>query len=295
MLAVNETTLTKNAQVRMDLDKASLVGATHPHRPASAQRMAATGDGNHTAGRSAPTTTNARDLEKLVQYSCGDQRPEYLSAPLVHKAFEAAAAAHPQRRCLCFDGEWVCYSEVNRRATQMAESLAGFGVRPGTVVALFLERSLELVVAMVAVFKAGGCYLPCDPSYPDARLSVYLDDGSAHVVMVDAQHSERVRGMVASGVRIVRVDVEQAGGQGRQIDLVRACAEDPAYMIFTSGSTGRPKGVVVPHAGLRDLLPWLVEQFKLSERGHCMQSCRLLPWHVECRLIGVLLNVCSRR
>jgi len=197
--------------------------------------------------------------------SVGEERPAYLGAPLVHEAFKAAAAAHSERRCLWYEGEWLAYREVADRVDAMASELAGLGIGPGVVVGVMLDRSFELVVSMLAVLQAGGCYLPCDPSYPDERLAVYLEDGAAHFVLVQSQQAERAARMVVAGVSVIDVAefvsnrIDTAGSE-----LLHAGPKDPAYIIFTSGSTGRPKGVVVPHCGLRDLLPWLVDKFAVG-------------------------------
>ena len=129
-----------------------------------------------------------------------------------------------------------------------------------------LERSFELVVSILAIFKAGACYLPCDPSYPDDRLAMYFEDGNAKVVLVQAQNTARAKGMVSADVPVVDVMTisTRAATSNTAGELSRPDPEDPAYMIFTSGSTGRPKGVLIPHQGLQDLLPWLEDQFNMS-------------------------------
>jgi non-ribosomal peptide synthetase component F len=204
-----------------------------------------------------------KDMDTIKQFSCGISRPEYMKRPLTHETVEAIAFESPERQCLCFEGEWLSYGEVNARASALAGQLSALGVGPGVVVGLMLERSFELVVSILAVFKAGGCYLPCDPSYPDDRLSIYLEDGKALVVLTQAAHMDRGRTMVGSGV--VVLDVNTLAQAAATAPLKSAGPEDPAYIIFTSGSTGRPKGVMVPHRGLTDLMPWLVDMYHLGK------------------------------
>jgi non-ribosomal peptide synthetase component F len=202
-----------------------------------------------------------RDALEAAKFSMGIERPEYLSAPLIHDAFDAIAASSPERQCLFFEGEWLSYSEVSQRVSQLAEHLSAMGVKPGVVVGIMMDRSFDLVVSIMAVFKAGGCYLPCDPSYPDDRLEVYLEDAKAALVLAGPHHLPRAKAMVGEDVPVV--DVSSIGDAGTA--AVRSPGpEDPAYIIFTSGSTGRPKGVVIPHRGVRDLMPYLVDQFKLG-------------------------------
>jgi non-ribosomal peptide synthetase component F len=108
----------------------------------------------------------AHDALETAKLSMGEERPAYLSAPLVHDAFARAAVASPESRCLCYEGEWLTYGEVSKRVSALAERLASLGVSPGVVVGVMLDRSFELLISILAVFKAGGVYLPCDPSYP---------------------------------------------------------------------------------------------------------------------------------
>jgi non-ribosomal peptide synthetase component F len=204
-----------------------------------------------------------RDALEAARLSMGVERPEYLSAPLVHDAFEGIAAASPQSRCLCYEGEWLTYGEVAQRVSLGAAHLASLGVGPGVVVGVMLDRSFELVISILAVLKAGGCYLPCDPSYPDDRLSVYLEDGNAFLVLASVKHAERAKAMVGDGVPVLDITAETAVTPVRAT-LRQPGPDDPAYIIFTSGSTGRPKGVMIPHRGVRDLIPWLVDRHKIG-------------------------------
>jgi non-ribosomal peptide synthetase-like protein len=216
------------------------------------------------------------EKEEVVAVSMGAQRPEYLSLPLVHDAISKVAIDSPDRQCLFFEGEWLSYGEVNARANTLAGQLSALGVESGVVVGLMLERSFELVVSILAVLKAGGCYLPCDPSYPDDRLAIYLDDAKTIVVLTQAKHFERASNMVGSGVEVIDVNKlsQENGGQSKYAaaPLKPPSPEDPAYIIFTSGSTGRPKGVMVPHRGLKDLMPWLVDMYHLNEKDAIMFS-----------------------
>ena len=126
-----------------------------------------------------------------------------------------------------------------------------------------LDRSFDLVVSILAVLSAGGCYLPCDPSYPDDRLAVYLEDGAAVVVLASAEHTERAKAMVGAGVPVIDVSSPAEKSSG-SVALRRPGPEDPAYIIFTSGSTGRPKGVLVPHRAIADHVLETVELYGMG-------------------------------
>ena len=111
-------------------------------------------------------------------------------------------------------------------------------------------------------------YLPCDPNYPDDRLAIYLEDAHASVLLTEPAHRERAACLVDASCPVL--DTAEACARGRSGGSSsalsgRAKPEDPAYIIFTSGSTGRPKGCVLPHRGLQDMLPWLIDFYLLGE------------------------------
>jgi amino acid adenylation domain-containing protein len=205
-------------------------------------------------------------------FSMGEERPEYLKQPLVQAAFAKIAAASPEKKCLHYEEggftKWLSYGEVNSRANTLAGQLSALGVEPGVVVGLMLDRSFELVVSMLAVFKAGGCYLPCDPTYPDDLLKTSLEDGKAMVLLTQKAHFERASTLVGNDVRVLDVKKlsQDNGGQKTYATapLKPPSPEDPAYLIFTSGSTGRPKGVLIPHRALRDHLEGSAEYYNMT-------------------------------
>ncbi|MFI6079355.1 amino acid adenylation domain-containing protein, partial [Actinoplanes sp. NPDC051343] len=178
----------------------------------------------------------------------------------------AQAAASPDAVAVVFEGTELTYRDLDERANQLARHLIGSGVGPESLVGLVLPRSVELVVAVWGVLKAGGAYLPIDVTYPRARIEYVLGDatpvcvltttaladslpGGAGVVMVDdPETAELISALPAAGV----TDADRLGA------LLPA---HPAYVIYTSGSTGRPKGVVVSHANVVNLVSWAVDTF----------------------------------
>ncbi|HET7463267.1 MAG TPA: amino acid adenylation domain-containing protein, partial [Longimicrobium sp.] len=177
--------------------------------------------------------------------------------PLVHRAFEAAASSSPDAPALLHDGGTVRYGELERRATRVARGLRRLGVGPEVRVAVCARPGPGLVAAVLAVFKAGGAFVPLDPGYPAERLAYMLADCGASVLLAD----EAGAGLsVTPAVSVLRIDgeVDEDGavvrGDGGGDDATDVSADQLAYVIYTSGSTGRPKGVGVAHGALANLL-----------------------------------------
>jgi non-ribosomal peptide synthetase component F len=206
-----------------------------------------------------------QDLDEVLCMSIGKERPHYVQTPLAHESFEAIAAQSPDRRCLCFEGEWLSYGEVDARASAIAGRLGSLGIGPGVTVGVMLHRSFELVISMLAVLKAGGYFLPCDPDYPDDRLAIYLEDGKALVTLVHGPTVARAKQMVDPSVTIINVDDVTENDNHPSAELKRASKADPAYVIFTSGSTGRPKGVLIDHTALIDFVNYNLEYYNEDE------------------------------
>ncbi len=183
---------------------------------------------------------------------------------LLHELFEARVDRSPGSPALAGpspDSERLTAAELETRANRLAWRLRELGVGPEALVALCLERSVDLVVALLAVLKAGGAYLPLDPSYPADRLALMADDARPAVLVTTADLAGTVP--ARPGLRRLLLDEERAG--------IAACpaARPPraarpaglAYVLYTSGSTGRPKGVMVPHAGIVNRLLWMQRDF----------------------------------
>jgi amino acid adenylation domain-containing protein len=173
----------------------------------------------------------------------------------VHQLFEAQAARASERPALAFDleGETLTYGELDRRAGRLARRLRDAGVRPGVLAGVCLERSPEMVVALLAVLKAGGAYVPLDPGYPPERIAYVLADSGARVLLTQP---ELVYELPADGLEVIAVEpgpVEDEEGESGGPEPLAGPA-DLAYVIYTSGSTGRPKGVEVTHAGVVNFL-----------------------------------------
>ncbi|MBT2401928.1 non-ribosomal peptide synthetase, partial [Streptomyces sp. ISL-100] len=189
--------------------------------------------------------------------------------------FEARVAQSPDAVAVVFDGAEVPYAELDARANRLARLLIGRGVGPESVVAVAMERGVDMVVSLLGVLKAGGAYLPIDPEYPADRIGYTLDSASAVAVVTTAE----LGGVLPAGVsRIVMDDpatvraLEALDGSTPDAAERVLRPDSPAYVIFTSGSTGRPKGVMVPHAGIVNRLAWMQAEYELSAGDRVMQK-----------------------
>lgn len=181
----------------------------------------------------------------------------------VHRWFEAQAARTPRSLAVADGTRRLTYEELDARAGRLAHTLRGAGVRPEAAVGLCCERSVDMVVGLLAVLKAGGAYVPLDPADPDARVRLVIADACISVLLTERALAERFRD---AGVSCIVLD---AASQPTSEDLRRAPLVDPPevlephamHVLYTSGSTGRPKGVVTSHAAVLNRLLWGQESF----------------------------------
>jgi len=191
--------------------------------------------------------------------------PRRDGASLVHRWIEMQAERAPESVALTCAAESLTYSELNARANRLARRLRAMGVGPEVLVGLFVGRSADMVVGLLAVLKAGGAYVPLDPAYPAERLAFMLDDARVSVLLTE----EKLRGDLPNcEARVLCLDAERAAidaRSGANLDGAPAAA-NLAYVIYTSGSTGRPKGVQVTHGALANLLEAMHRLLPISER-----------------------------
>jgi amino acid adenylation domain-containing protein/FkbM family methyltransferase len=171
----------------------------------------------------------------------------------VHELFEQQAQRTPDVPAVVFRDEHLTFAELNANANRIAHQLRRLGVGPEVAVALCVERSLEMLVGVLAILKAGGAYVPLDPAQPKQRLAYLLED--ARVPVVIAQEKLR-ESLPTTAARIVYIDDTDQRAQAEDTDNPPASAtpENTAYVIYTSGSTGQPKGVMVRHRAVCNLL-----------------------------------------
>ncbi|RKH61617.1 non-ribosomal peptide synthetase, partial [Corallococcus llansteffanensis] len=185
---------------------------------------------------------------QLLLETYGAPRADTASAEAVHALIARQAALHPERPAVACDGQVLTYGELEARANQLAWHLRGLGVDSDACVALCLERSVDTVVALLGVWKAGAAYVPLDPTQPSLRLRAFVQEVDAPVVVTWSRHAASFD----ASTRLVRLDAdaEELSRQRTDAPPGPVHTDALAYVLFTSGSTGRPKGVAVSHAHL---------------------------------------------
>ncbi|TDV49743.1 non-ribosomal peptide synthetase [Actinophytocola oryzae] len=183
--------------------------------------------------------------------------------------FADQARSTPDAPAVVSGDHELTYARLNARANQLADHLRSLGVGPETPVAVAMRRDADLVTSLVAVLKAGACFVPLDPDYPADRLAFMVRDSGARVVLTQST----VAGQLTGGATVLAVDTLW--------DRLTACSvDDPppvdpfgaAYVMYTSGSTGEPKGVVVTHAGIRNRVLWAVDRHRLGPADRLLQK-----------------------
>nr|WP_264294042.1 AMP-binding protein [Diaphorobacter aerolatus] len=178
-------------------------------------------------------------------------------------AHRAIARQPGERTALLFANETLSYGELNARANRLAHHLMERGVGPEVLVGICMERSVEMIVSILAVLKAGGAYLPLDPEYPAQRLAYMVADSGIALLLTH----RATQGCIAPTASLCVLEVEQLALQARPESepCVAVHGESVAYVIYTSGSTGQPKGAAVRHDALSSCMAWMQRSYQLEE------------------------------
>ncbi|RON67089.1 non-ribosomal peptide synthetase [Pseudomonas fluorescens] len=216
----------------------------------------------------APLLLQQEQQRLLVEFNATDV--DYDLEQTIHGLFEAQVQRSPQAPAVVAAEQSLTFAELNARANQLARHLRGVGVQADSRVAICVERSLDMVVGLLAILKAGGGYVPLDPAYPLERLAYMLEDSAPLAVLV--QGSTR---SLLGNVTVPLIDLDQPHWQSQPADNLSAPELTPhhtAYVIYTSGSTGQPKGVINEHAGVVNRLLWMQDAYQLTAADSVLQK-----------------------
>ncbi|MBQ4862205.1 amino acid adenylation domain-containing protein [Pseudoalteromonas sp. MMG013] len=189
-----------------------------------------------------------------LTHSLNDTKANYPSNKLIHQLFESGVEKSPDSIALAFKDKSMSYQELNSAANRLAHYLREQGITKETLVGIYLERSLDMVVGILAVMKAGGAYVPLDPNYPQDRIQYMLADSQIRYVVSQTEVAQQIGALSELNILCLddgQVQSEIARYSAHNLAVAKLHQSSPlAYVIYTSGSTGQPKGVMVEHRGL---------------------------------------------
>ncbi|YAF98107.1 MAG: amino acid adenylation domain-containing protein [Nodularia sp. CChRGM 3473] len=200
--------------------------------------------------------TTSEQNQLLIDWN--KTQAEYPTNVCIHQLFEVQVERTPDAIAVIFEDEQLTYRELNQRTNKLAHYLQQIGVKPEVLVGICVERSLEMLIGLLAILKVGAAYIPLDPSYPQERLAYILEDTQAPVLLSQAS---LLAAIPQHQAQIICLDtdwhlIEQQSPENLVCQLT---PENLAYTIYTSGSTGKPKGVQIPHIALSNFL-WAMKQ-----------------------------------
>jgi amino acid adenylation domain-containing protein/non-ribosomal peptide synthase protein (TIGR01720 family) len=211
-----------------------------------------------------PILTTAEQQQLLVDWN--DTQADYPHEQCIHQLFEAQVHKMPEAIAVVCGTEQLTYQELDIRANQLAHHLQNLGVKTNMFIGLCVERSLEMILGMLAILKAGGAYVPLDPNYPLDRLNFMISDSQVPILLTQ-KHLVSILGEQQATVICLDADWPQSHESPQDI----AQSTDLAYMIYTSGSTGTPKGVMLPHKGLCNLVQAQTKLFNIQATSRVLQ------------------------
>ena len=196
---------------------------------------------------------------RLLLQEWNDTKTEYPRETCIHELFASQVANTPSQVAIVHDGEQLSYAELNARANQLAHHLRAIGVKPGSPVGICIPPSIDMVVGLLGILKAGAAYIPLDPSYPRPRLSFILNDVKVLFLLTQP---ELLDTLPDHSARAICLDAERQAISEQSTDEpgVFISALSPAYIIYTSGSTGQPKGVQISHRAVVNFLTAMSRQ-----------------------------------
>ena len=204
--------------------------------------------------------------KRQIMVSFNETKRDYPKDKLIYELFEEQVDKTPDNVALVYEDKRLTYRELNDRANQLARVLRSKGVGPESIVGIMAERSLELLVGIMGIVKAGGVYLPISPEYPNDRIKYMLEDSKAGIILTQGQFAGKLE---FDGTIINLEDQRLYQGDNTNLDKV-AGPDSLIYVIYTSGSTGMPKGVMVEHRSVVNILSQLQQEYPLGEKDAYM-------------------------
>jgi amino acid adenylation domain-containing protein len=207
----------------------------------------------------------------------------------VNKQFEKIVLAQPAKQAIVFKGESLNYARLNEQANIIANHLIAQGVQPDSIVAISTERSLDMIIGVMAILKAGAAYLPLDPTYPVDRIKYMIKDSGAKLMLTQKKLIQMLPENSCEKIFIEEL-LQSPGTISTENPEVALFPENLAYVIYTSGSTGKPKGVLLTHEGLNNLVAAQTKEFRIDSRVRLLQFASLSFDAAASEIFTTLLN-----
>ncbi len=209
-----------------------------------------------------PLITQAERRQLLFEWN--ETKRDYPKGKCLHQLFEKQAEQTPDSVAVVFEDQQLTYGDLNRRANRLAHYLMRLGVGPETPVGICVERSLEMIIGLLGILKAGGVYVPLDPSYPKQRLAFMLADTQAPVLLSRERLMEKLPSDDSHVVVCLDRDWQEIAKQSEKIPESGVTEDHLAYVIYTSGSTGNPKGVLIEHRQILNYVQAIRDRCRLE-------------------------------
>ena len=212
--------------------------------------------------------TEQQKHQLLVEWN--NTQAEYPKVNGIHQLFEEQVKKTPEAIAVLFEDKYLSYQQLNERANQLAHYLKTLGVKPDDLVGIFLERSLEMFIALLGILKAGGAYLPLDPTYPEDRLAYMVNDAQVSIVVTlekwaNLKTQQALQWVCLDSQKDI---IAQESSENPELLLNE---KNLAYVIYTSGSTGQPKGVLIEHQSLINFTQSAIKKYEITAQDTVLQ------------------------
>ncbi len=234
------------------------------------------------------TLLNA-DIQKQILFAWNQTKTTFPDTLCLQQIFEQRAAEHSDTTALVFNETRFTYAQLNNKINQLAHYLRSKGIGQEQKIAIYLERSPEVIISLLAIIKAGGAYVPIDPDYPLERIEYIIKDSKASFLISDSQHIKKL-----AHVKLPRInwdsDREAVSNQKQENPPLVNHPENLAYIIYTSGSTGKPKGTLLQHKGAVNTAQSIGKTFKMEAGRRVLQFASIGFDASVAEIFGALLN-----